>query len=221
MKKLLFSVCCAICTMFAVTSCECEHDLEPPKPFKLGWVVCTDGNIISFCDYATGGHEAVAIVYKVCDDDPESDIAGYAVYLNDTKPLEFADSLNVEQGTSADIHALDGNENTYSIYSTEDVGSPLAQNVFDLWTFGQSAYVPSVAQLRQILEVKDFINPRIEAIGGDPLIDDPLECWYWSSTEVDGQQDVKSWLVSMKSGALQETPKDQPHKSRPVITIYK
>lgn len=221
MKNLLFSICASLCLATGVASCECEHNLDPPKPFKLGWVVCTDGNIISFCDYALGGREAVAIVYHVCEDDPESDIAGYAVYLNDTKPLEFADSLYVVQGTSADIHRLDGNENTYSIYSTEKVDSPLARNVFDLWTFGQSAYVPSVAQLKQIQNVKDFINPRIEAIGGDPLIEDPDECWYWSSTEVNGQADVKSWLVSMKNGAIQETPKDQAHKSRPVITIYK
>lgn len=200
--------------------CTCDHDLEPPYPFKLGWVVCTDGQIMSFCDYSRSGKDAIAIVYHVVPDH-DSDITGYAVYLDDATPAAFCDSINSEQGTSADLSALDGNANTFSMYSSEDAKSPLAESVFDMWKYGQSAYVPSVAQLKQIHEVKDFINPRIEAIGGDVLPDSPDECWYWSSTEVDGQKTAKSWLFSMQSGAIQETPKNQVHKCRPVITIYK
>lgn len=203
-----------------MSSCECDHNLEPPYPFKVGWIVCTDGEIMPICEYIKSDKVGVAIVYYV-NPDHESDISGYAVYLNDTEPVAFADSLDVEQGTSTDIYALDGNENTYAIYSQDQVGSPLADSVFDMWTYGQSAYVPSVAQLKQIQSIKVFLNERIEMIGGDILPDAPDDCWYWSSTEVSGQQDSKSWLFSMQSAAMQETPKVQEHKARAVITLYK
>lgn len=219
MKKCLtLSLCLGI--LLSVGACNCEHETEPPYPFKLGWIVCTDGQVISFCDYAKSDKNAIAIVYKVVEDH-DSEIAGYAVYLDDAKPAAFCDSLGISQGTSMDINALDGNENTFAMYDSNGTKSPLAQSVFSMWKYGQSAYVPSIAQLKQIYAVKNFINPRIEAIGGDELPDDADECWYWSSTEVAGQETAKSWLFSMLSGTIQETPKDQVHKCRPVITLYK
>ena len=63
------------------------------------------------------------------------------------------------------------------------------------------------------------INPIIEKCGGDPLPTEADECWYWTSTEVEGQQTVKAWLYSTASGTMQETPKTQAHKVRPIITI--
>lgn len=218
LRKSLLNLIC-ICGCASLISCECNHDVEPPYPFKLGWVVCTDGQVMSFCDYTQSDKTAIAIVYHVVEDH-DSNITGYAVYLDDHSPEEFSESIEDEQGTSGDIYALDGNENTFAMH-TADVVSPLAESVFDMWRFGQSAYVPSVAQLKQIYAVKDYINPRIEAIGGDILPDEDTECWYWSSTEVNGQATAKSWLFSMHSGAIQETPKDQKHKCRPVITLYK
>jgi len=218
MKKFLLSTMVAVSLMSVATSCDCDHNLETPYPFKLGWIVCTDGEVMSFCDYKVSTKEAIAIVYYV-NPDHDSPIAGYACYLDDIKPSQFCDSIGVGQGTSADVVALDGNENTYALHSGE-FESPLADNVFAMWKFGQSAYIPSVAQMRQIYAVKDYINPRIEAIGGDEFIDEPKQCWYWTSTEVAGQETSKAWLVSMKSGAMQETPKDEAHKCRPVITLY-
>lgn len=207
-------------TLLANTSCNCEHNVEPPAPFKLGWVVCTDGDVISYCDFIKSEKIATAIVYWV-NPDYEANIAGYAVYLNDLPEAAFSETEMESQGTSADIRALDGNENTWILHSNENVNSPLAKNVFDLWTYGQSAYIPSVGQLAMIHNVKDYINPRIEGIGGEPLADDADYCWYWSSTEVDGQSEGKAWLYSMHSGAIQETPKLQEHKGRPVITLYR
>lgn len=220
MIRKLFFLPILLSLLFTGTSCHCEHDVEEPYPFKLGWIVCTDGQVMSFCDFVQSDKEAVAIVYYV-NPDRESNITGYAVYINDVKSLYFSEEEKGEQGTSASISDLDGNENTYAIFSTEKVGSGLADWVYDMWTYGQSAYVPSVAQLKQIQAVKDYLNPRIEEIGGDILPDAPDDCWYWSSTEVEGQQDVKAWLVSMHSGAMQETPKNQAHKARAVITLYK
>ena len=135
-------------------------------------------------------------------------------------PKAFADSLGVEQGTSADITAYDGNENTYrTCMKQKRRASPMAEAVFALWKYGQSAYVPSVAQMRLLYAARGIINPVIEKCGGDPLPTEADECWYWTSTEVEGQQTVKAWLYSTASGAMQETPKTQAHKVRPIITI--
>lgn len=219
MKQFCLSLIVLAMLLFYV-SCECEHDLAPKPPFKLGWVVCTDGEIMSYCDFIKSEKVPTAIVYWV-NPDFDDDIAGYAVYLNDLPPAAFSDTEMEAQGTSTDIRALDGNENTWKLHSNDKVKSPLAQNVFNLWTYGQSAYIPSVAQLGQINSVKDYINPRIEGMGGEPLADEADLCWYWSSTEVAGQAEAKAWLFSMHSGSFQETPKLQAHKTRPVITIYR
>ena len=95
----------------------------------------------------------------------------------------------------------------------------MAEAVFDLWCYGQSAYVPSVAQMRLLYTIRETVNPVIEQCGGDllPLTDG--DCWYWTSTEVAEQETAKAWLYSMGSGAIQETPKTQAHKVRPIITI--
>lgn len=114
----------------------------------------------------------------------------------------------------------DGNENTYSLYNNEEVQSPMAIKSFDLWSYGQSAYIPSVRQLSFLFTVRHQINECITKVGGTPINLNPGECWLWSSTEVEGQKENKAWLYSMQSGTIQETPKDQPHKSRPVISIY-
>lgn len=204
----------------AVQSCDCHHFDEPNPDMAIGDILCTDGSVVSFSSYVKTGKEAVAIVYSV-NSNPDDEIRGYAVYLADISDEAFCDSTMQSQGTSRNLYNLDGNENTYALYKCEKSLSPMALPVFDLWTYGQSAYIPSVAQLRQIQAVKDFINPRIEAIGGDRLPDEPDDCWYWSSTEVEGQDDIKAWLVSMHSGIIQETPKNQMHHCRPVVTIYR
>lgn len=134
--------------------------------------------------------------------------------------MAFADSIGVKQGTSADAYAMDGNANTYALMSQRNVGSPMADAVFELWRYGQSAYIPSVAQLRLLKETRSRINAGLEVIGGEFISDAPDGCWYWSSTEVAGQETVKAWLYSLSQGAMQETPKTQNHKVRPIITIH-
>lgn len=97
----------------------------------------------------------------------------------------------------------------------------MAEAVFDLWRYGQSAYVPSVAQMRMLYNAKNQINPVIRMCGGDELPDAADDCWYWTSTEVRGQETAKAWLYSMGSSTMQETPKTQAHKVRPIITLNK
>jgi len=90
-----------------------------------------------------------------------------------------------------------------------------------MWQYGQSAYIPSVEQMRLLYSAKSTINPILEQLGGEPLPDEADDCWYWTSTEVDGQDSHKAWLYSLGSGAMQETPKLQAHRSRPIVTLNK
>ena len=205
---------------FVFTACDCHHFDEPSSEMAVGDIYCTDGSVVTLQEFVKSNKIPTAVVYWV-NPDVTAEIMGYAVYLNDISDEAFTDSLNVVQNTSKNIYELDGNENTYAIYKTKEVSSPMALPVFDLWTYGQAAYIPSVAQLRQLQEVHNYINPRIEALGGEALSNNPDECWYWSSTEVEGQDDLKAWLVSMNSGIIHETPKDQKHHCRPVVTIYR
>ena len=200
-----------------LTSCD-EHIEFPDTAMKTCDILCTDGEIVRYDDVVSKGKTPIGVVFHV-NQDGKTEGTGYAVYLWDMTPKAFADSLGVEQGTSADIAAYDGNENTFALYDTEETASPMAEAVFALWKYGQSAYIPSVAQMRLLYSAQTVINPIIEKCGGDPLPTEADECWYWTSTEVEGQQTVKAWLYSTASGTMQETPKTQAHKVRPIITI--
>ena len=106
------------------------------------------------------------------------------------------------------------------MFNNNEVQSPMAIKSFDLWSYGQSAYISSVRQLYNLFTVRHQINECITEVGGTPINLNPGECWLWSFIEVEGQKENKAWFYSMQSGTIQETPKDQPHKSRPVISIY-
>ena len=116
---------------------------------------------------------------------PEIKALGYAVSIRDVTPKAFVDTLGVEQETSASLEKEDGNENTHAMYRNEEVKSPLAVYVFDMWRYGQSAYIPSVKQLTYLYQQIALVNQRIEAVGGLPLSLQPGDCWLWTSTEVE------------------------------------
>ena len=209
----------AVIAAAALTGCDAHIEI-PDTAVRPGHVLCVDGTALPYSKYEQSEKQAIAVVFHT-DPDGDTEGNGYAVYLWDIAPKAFADSLGVEQGTSADIGAYDGNTNTFALYETDETASPMAEAVFDLWKYGQSAYVPSVAQMRLLYSVRAVVNPVIERCGGDPLPDTADECWYWTSTEVEGQQTAKAWLYSMGSGAIQETPKTQAHRVRPIISLNK
>lgn len=203
------------------SSCEeCDHEGNQSiaSSLQVGDVVCSDGSVLSKEKFSSSQKEPVAIVYHV-NRNPEIKALGYAVSIRDVASAAFADSLGVEQETSASLEKEDGNENTHAMYRHEEVKSPLAVYVFDMWRYGQSAYIPSVKQLTYLYQQIGLVNQRIESVGV-PISLQPGDCWLWTSTEVEGQRDSKVWLFSMQSGTIQETPKDQAHKFRPVISIY-
>lgn len=216
MKNILSIM--AVVAIMALTACDAHQDF-PDTAMKVTHILTTDGKVMPYDTYEQSGKQAVAVVFYI-NQSEEMEGDGYAVYLWDIKPEAFADSIGVEQGTSADLTAYDGNTNTFALYDTEEVSSPIAESVFDIWSYGQSAYIPSVAQMRLLYQARELINPYIIRCGGTPVPDgEDEDCWYWTSTEVEGQETAKAWLYSLGSGAIQETPKSQPHKARPIITI--
>ena len=206
-----------VLTAIAFAACD-AHIEVPDTAVRPGHVLCVDGTALPYNEYKDSGEQAIAVVFHT-GQNGESEVDSYAVYLWDIAPQAFADSLGIEQGTSADIEAMDGNTNTFALYDTQETASPMAEAVFDLWRDGQSAYVPSVAQMRLLYSASAVVNPILEKCGGDPLPQVADNCWYWTSTEVEGQQTAKAWLYSLGSGAMQETPKTQAHRVRPIITL--
>ena len=200
-----------------LSSCDSHFDF-PDTEMKVGHVLCSDGVVRALDRLDPVTDRPVAVVYHI-DRDGEESGDGLAVWLWDITGHSLADSIPVPQGTSASLENRDGNANTYAIFSTKDVCSQLAGVVFDLWSKGQSAYIPSVAEMRLLYEALPEIGSVIAALGGDALSDGTDGCWYWTSTEVEGQQSDKAWLYSMTSGSIQETPKTQVHRCRPVITL--
>lgn len=213
--KIIHYICAALIAV-AFVSCD-EHRDFPDTAMKTCDILCTDGKVVRFEDMQSQGKKPIAVVFHINQTD-NMEGTGYAVYLWDIASAEFSDSIGVKQTTSANVTAYDGNSNTYAMYASGV--SPAADEVFNMWHYGQSAYIPSVAQMRLLYQAKNAVNTYIQRCGGDAISDNPDECWYWTSTEVKDQESAKAWLYSLASGALQETPKEQPHKIRPIITLY-
>lgn len=217
MKKELYKIMGIMAIATSLMACD-EHRDFLDTAMKPCHILCTDGKVLSVSDFEQSDKQAIAVVFHV-NHNEDTEGNGYAVYLWNLESLAFADSIGVKQNTSADITALDGFENTFALLNTKDTSSPLAKKVFDLWKYGQSAYIPSVAQMRLLYHAKEQINPVIKMCGGDTLPVAADDCWYWTSTEVNEQETAKAWLYSMGSGAIHDTPKTQAHQSRAIITL--
>ena len=218
MKILHFIHAALAAVGIAVTMTSCDEHIEfPDTDMNTCDILCTDGEIVRYADIDSKGKTPIGVVFHV-NQDGKTEGTGYAVYLWDVPMAAFSDSTGVKQNTSANPAAFDGNGNTYAMYASGV--SSAATSVFDMWKYGQSAFSPSVAQLQLLYASRKAVNNYISKCGGDVISDEPSECWYWSSTEVSGQESAKAWLFSLASGAMQETPKTEPHKIRPIITLY-
>lgn len=201
----------------AMASCDAHQDF-PDEGISIGNVVCSDGSVMGADRAIELGKKPVGVVFHV-NRDPEFEGKGLAVYLRELSECQFADTVGVAQGTSMSTAALDGNQNTYALLACTDVDSPAAEALFDIWSCGQSAYMPSPAECRLLHGAKDAINAVMSKIGGKPVGQSSDGDWTWTSTEVEGQAPHKAWLYSFSSGSMQETPKMQWHKVRPIITL--
>ncbi|KAB3938061.1 hypothetical protein GAS13_21725, partial [Bacteroides uniformis] len=110
LRQLLYAIITGGAMLF--TSCEeCDHegDRSIASSLQVGDVVCSDGSVLSKEQFGSSKKEPVAIVYHV-NRNPEIKALGYAVSIRDVTPKAFADSLGVEQETSASLEKEDGNE---------------------------------------------------------------------------------------------------------------
>lgn len=213
-KHIILSMFAAI---FALCSCD-EHEAIDANIYP-GYIVTTDHRIMSLSEFQSSGKEnAEGVVYAIANDEHPM----LVVLLDEIDKAQFADSLYV-QGTSADVTAFDGSVNTTQMQNSYDAktlhGSPLGNRVIEYQSFGQSAYIPSVAEMHSLLDVAGIINRSLEAIGGTPIkMQD--DCWYWTSTEVETNKINQAWLLSGASGSYQPTLKTEYHRARPIISIY-
>lgn len=203
-----------------LASCDAHDDHEPPTDISMhiGDIVCTDGSVVRYEEYKAKEKTATAVVFYV-NNDGKGQGKGYATCLGEVSYAAFTDSIGVRQGTSCSITDYDGNSNTYALFNNRRILSPMAMSVNEYLPYGQSAYIPSVAQMQQMYYAKPTINKYLKECGGKELSTTP-NGWYWTSTEVDGQAENKAWLFSVTSGTMQETSKLQEHRVRPIITIW-
>ena len=169
--KILRSICAALMSV-ALVSCD-EHREFPDTAMKTCDILCTDGKVVRFEDMESQGKKPIAVVFHINQTD-NMEGTGYAVYLWDIPSAEFSDSIGVKQTTSANVTAYDGNSNTYAMFASGV--SPAANEVFNMWHYGQSAYIPSVAQMRLLYQAKSTVNSYIQRCGGDVIPDNPDEC---------------------------------------------
>lgn len=133
-----------------MTACDAHQDF-PDTTIKPCHILCTDGKVVPYSQYEAENKQAIAVVFNTHKGE-NMEGTGYAVYLWDIEPVAFSDSLGCAQGTSADLMAHDGNLNTYKMYEGKEVGSPLANSVFAIWAYGQSAYIHSAVYMKSWLD---------------------------------------------------------------------
>lgn len=212
MKKILFTLLTLAAGL--LSSCD-EHKFDAENVgVQPRHVLCSDGKTHTLSECRLLGKTPVAAVFYI-NTEGKTDGIGYAVYLWDIPSGAFSEATGVKQNTSADVEAYDGESNTYQLYSAKAAASPIAESVFSLLPHGQQAFVPSVAEMRLLFEAKELVNPIITECGGDPI----KGGWYWTSTEVQGQETTSAWLYSMESGLYLSTPKSLPHSVRPIVTL--
>ena len=158
--KILHIICATLMAV-AFASCD-EHRDFPDTAMKTCDILCTDGKVVRFEEVKSQNKTPIAVVFYV-NQNEDIQGTGYAVYLKDIEPFAYSDSLGMKHNTSADIAAFDGNVNTHDMYSTG--ASPAASAVFDMWQYGQSAYIPSVAQIKLLYQARSVVNTYIRKIG--------------------------------------------------------
>ena len=147
-KKYICGLMTAVTVGILLTACD-AHIEFPDTTMQPCHILCTDGKVVTLDQCEAQGKSPIGVVFYVNQSGSnEHEGTGYAVYLWDITPEMFADSLGTKQNTSASLTKYDGNSNTFAIYNMRDMGSPLADAVFAIWEYGQSAYIPSVAQMQ-------------------------------------------------------------------------
>jgi len=216
----------AIMPLFA----SCDDHVAIDTSTHIGHILCDDHRTLSLEAYkaqmdSSSSVNAVAVVFAL-----ENEQHGtLAVMLDEIPHIAFADSL-MSLGTSCDVSAYDGYKNSVSMCNTYDSrtghGSPLGRYVFSSHTFGQSDFIPSCQEARllhsQVYEVNRVIR-ELQSLGvsADEISTTSAggACWYWTSTEDASDKNNRSWLCSMATGGIQQTPKTEHHSARAIVEL--
>ena len=200
--------------IFGLTSCD-DHEIEDLSwhSWEPGMVYATNGDVLSYEKCVAEGKEPEAVLFYV-DKSGETDAYAYAVTLKDCDMGEFSDpdTTYLAQGTSADYGTLDGESNT-SILRYFQIASPIAQNVEARY------FIPSVAEMYRLYSASLLVNHVLSQCGGDALPVTDSKCWYWTSTECEGQETDRAWCFSLYSGRFESADKHHSYATRPIMKI--
>lgn len=201
----------------AFNACD-DHEPKDPN-VHVGYVLCDDHSCMDTATYfSQSSRKAVGVVFA----EKTQDHPALAVLFSEVNGV-FCDSVGMENGTSKDVSAFDGYTNTVAMWNSYDEdtgkGSPLAMMMRNYHEYGQSDFIPSVAEQRLLVASASIINPVIRRFGGTPLaLTD--NCWYWTSTEVSENAGQQAWLCSAANGGILPTPKTESHRARAVLEIH-
>ena len=176
-------------------------------------VYCANGEVTDFDKCMADGNTPEAVIFYI-DDTDEIPGKAYAVSLRDNWPEAFSDpdTIYAAQGTSADITAYDGEENTTALRYGK-IESPMTTSVSDKY------FIPSVGEMFKLYMARHLVNFTILQCGGDILPIDAEGCWYWTSTECEGAKADRAWRFSLYSGRFESTDKHTPLPVRPIMMI--
>lgn len=213
--RITVMFCALACLMVSVQSCDSHERLD--TSIHVGYVLCADHSCLPSAEADSLKKTVVGVVFSVATDDHPA----MAVMLKDFDGA-YCDSL-VSTGASTSTTAYDGETNTVSMLSSVDSNTgrylcPIAQYILSSHTSGQSDYIPSVAEMREMAAVAPVINPVIKQYGGDRIATTG-DCWYWTSTEVRANSTMQSWLLSAANGGIMATPKTESHKVRAIVQL--
>ena len=218
-SRIPFMLLAIVSLTFSVTFSSCVDPQDDVVPVQPGFVLCSDHSVMSIGDYhSSSRNDAIGVLFTKAS----SAHTAYAVFLHETSPVQFSDTIGVDMGTNTSIDSLCGYQNTVVLYKASKAqgnnGSPLAKTVFD--SLSQPGFfIPSVAEMRILISSIATINPVIRELGGDPLSVTPTDSWYWTSTEVLGNKSYQSWICSTTSGAISESMKDSFHRVRFITSV--
>jgi len=200
---------------FSIMSCD-DHEVVDTS-VHIGYILCDDNSCMDSASYfAQDKRKAVGVVFFEKNDT----LPAMAVMLNEKKG-PFSDTIPYSFGTSTDIEACVGRTNTVSLSTGGDDkghGSPIGRETLTSHVGGQSEYIPSVKEMRLLSKSARTINPIIKRLGGTPVALSG-DCWYWTSTEVDGNDNYQAWLCSAPNGSILEALKLKAYKVRTIIQI--
>lgn len=217
----MFGVAIALISIL-FTNASCDSHEAVDRVYHVGYVLCSDHTCMRLSDFENSeGKVAVGVVFA----EKTKDHPTLAVSLDEYSE-SFCDSTGMENNTSCSLTAFDGNTNTVAMqacYTYNDslrcyFGCPIAMLPFSSGHFGQSLYIPSVAEMRLLTAAIPVVNPILKSLGSQPL-EIEGNCWYWTSTEKDGNAANQAWLCSAKNGGIQETPKLEKHRVRAIVQL--